>query len=424
MKMTSTLLKLAVTVAVVVVSGCMASPVPADDVGCFAARNAVFLDIRRLLRGEWPYCDEGGLWKNVQCGIDSCYCAYVDTGVQIQNLNLRTLYYSYDQLMGMCPVRFEANRNDACRVPHLNYPCNTSAAKYIYNQESGECEETTASRCYGFMSFSECQSSCAPVVHDRCSHPYDIGHSCSDNTPTGRYFHNPSMNRCELFYYVGCGGNTNNYRTLIECERTCLPQPIVTVTVQVEGRNTYSLEVPSWVLDDYNLVADDVNQISQVIMDRVRLVARNQTLVETYVEATTATDEGRLLEIGRPLPPIEAKSPEEQIRQVLGPEVVCFQPDQTGPCRALFRRWHFNSERGVCERLVYGGCDPNGNNFLEEQDCFEYCRAYALPIASYVELRSHNSEPQADVDGQVVYRLPEVPTTTPEETTPSPTIGV
>ncbi|XP_017857928.1 PREDICTED: kunitz-type serine protease inhibitor-like [Drosophila arizonae] len=29
-------------------------------------------------------------------------------------------------------------------------------------------------------------------------------------------------NVCKLFYYGGCGGNINNFRTLGECERTCV----------------------------------------------------------------------------------------------------------------------------------------------------------------------------------------------------------
>lgn len=36
-----------------------------------------------------------------------------------------------------------------------------------------------------------------------------------------RYWHNPSSRQCEQFDYSGCGGNDNNFATMLECQDFC-----------------------------------------------------------------------------------------------------------------------------------------------------------------------------------------------------------
>lgn len=36
-----------------------------------------------------------------------------------------------------------------------------------------------------------------------------------------RYFYNSESGRCESFIYGGCDGNENNFKSFVECERTC-----------------------------------------------------------------------------------------------------------------------------------------------------------------------------------------------------------
>ncbi|XP_063003568.1 kunitz-like toxin PcKuz3 [Elgaria multicarinata webbii] len=37
-----------------------------------------------------------------------------------------------------------------------------------------------------------------------------------------RFFYKPSSKRCEKFIYGGCGGNKNNFKTLVECQQKCI----------------------------------------------------------------------------------------------------------------------------------------------------------------------------------------------------------
>uniref|UniRef100_A0A8C8VL26 Uncharacterized protein n=1 Tax=Pelusios castaneus TaxID=367368 RepID=A0A8C8VL26_9SAUR len=36
-----------------------------------------------------------------------------------------------------------------------------------------------------------------------------------------RYFYSPAFRSCRTFYYGGCKGNKNNFRTLQECQQAC-----------------------------------------------------------------------------------------------------------------------------------------------------------------------------------------------------------
>eukprot|EP01084_Bolivina_argentea_P029884 55445_1 len=52
---------------------------------------------------------------------------------------------------------------------------------------------------------------------------------------------------------------------------------------------------------------------------------------------------------------------------------VCALPAATGPCRAAFPRYFYNSNTGQCESFTFGGCDGNGNNFETLQECQSSC---------------------------------------------------
>ena len=51
-----------------------------------------------------------------------------------------------------------------------------------------------------------------------CTAPASAG-ACQAYFP--RYHHDPLTGRCERFVYGGCGGNANNYETLVACEGAC-----------------------------------------------------------------------------------------------------------------------------------------------------------------------------------------------------------
>lgn len=53
----------------------------------------------------------------------------------------------------------------------------------------------------------------------------------------------------------------------------------------------------------------------------------------------------------------------------------CFDEIDPGLCKAAFVRYGYNSKRQRCERFIWGGCNPNGNNFETMEACVQACRA-------------------------------------------------
>lgn len=40
-----------------------------------------------------------------------------------------------------------------------------------------------------------------------------------------RYYYNTITQKCEVFYYGGCQGNANNFKSYPECQKTCFRIP-------------------------------------------------------------------------------------------------------------------------------------------------------------------------------------------------------
>ncbi|XP_033846432.1 low-density lipoprotein receptor-related protein 11 [Periophthalmus magnuspinnatus] len=51
----------------------------------------------------------------------------------------------------------------------------------------------------------------------------------------------------------------------------------------------------------------------------------------------------------------------------------CSSSPVVGPCKGTFPRWYYDQEAGQCKHFLYGGCQGNHNNFLQESDCVTEC---------------------------------------------------
>ncbi|KAL5106972.1 Kunitz-type serine protease inhibitor spermatin [Taenia crassiceps] len=52
-----------------------------------------------------------------------------------------------------------------------------------------------------------------------CTLPMDKG-LCKSHIKS--YAYNPKKNRCERFFYTGCGGNANRFKHKRDCKRYCI----------------------------------------------------------------------------------------------------------------------------------------------------------------------------------------------------------
>ncbi|XP_054910255.1 low-density lipoprotein receptor-related protein 11 isoform X1 [Poeciliopsis prolifica] len=51
----------------------------------------------------------------------------------------------------------------------------------------------------------------------------------------------------------------------------------------------------------------------------------------------------------------------------------CAADPVVGPCKGTFPRWFYDQKARDCKHFLYGGCQGNHNNFLQESDCVSEC---------------------------------------------------
>ncbi|XP_008329541.1 tissue factor pathway inhibitor 2 [Cynoglossus semilaevis] len=162
--------------------------------------------------------------------------------------------------------------------------CSGEIERYYYNTITQKCEVFYYSGCQGnannFRSYQECQKTCfrIPKIPQICRFPKDEG-PCRANLP--RYFFNMTTMRCETFHYGGCYGNHNRFSDRTSCKEYCIPRKTV--------------------------------------------------------------------------------------------PVLCLDPLDKGKCSASITRYYYNKATKMCEEFTYSGCGGSSNNFVSKRNCMEVC---------------------------------------------------
>lgn len=59
---------------------------------------------------------------------------------------------------------------------------------------------------------------------------------------------------------------------------------------------------------------------------------------------------------------------------------TCTLPPVTGPCKAYFQRYFYNTTSKQCEQFIYGGCHGNDNNFETVELCETKCKGQSVYV--------------------------------------------
>ncbi|XP_069765312.1 actinia tenebrosa protease inhibitors-like [Narcine bancroftii] len=85
-----------------------------------------------------------------------------------------------------------------------------------------------------------------------------------------------------------------------------------------------------------------------------------------------------------PSPGVEANLKGYGALDAATPPVDCTSPAKAGPCWDSISRWYYDVKEKKCQRFHYGGCMPNLNNYVNEEDCMRACTETAGPLNNLV----------------------------------------
>ncbi|XP_076348776.1 uncharacterized protein LOC143246253 isoform X2 [Tachypleus tridentatus] len=296
-------------------------------------------------------------------------------------------------------VDSNSEANNFCHLPSDTGPCKAHFTNYYYNSENKRCEEFIYGGCRGnennFKTKAECEETCGRETHapvkpassvftgreaDTPSEANNFCHLPSDTGPcraySRNYYYNSENERCEVFVYGGCEGNKNNFKTKEECEETCGKITHTSMRNVLTGREVDSnseannfCHLPS---DTGPCKAHFTNYYYNSENKRCeefiyRGCGGNENNFKTKVECEETC--GR--ETHAPVNPAILTGREDDSHSEANN--FCHLPSDTGPCKAHFTNYYYNSENKRCEEFIYGGCGGNENNFKTKAECEETC---------------------------------------------------
>ncbi|XP_044515285.1 BPTI/Kunitz domain-containing protein-like [Gracilinanus agilis] len=124
-------------------------------------------------------------------------------------------------LLTLCLKHKAASINDdICKLPKDEGYCRALVSRWYYDHMARSCQHFFYGGCGGnsnnFKSKVECMKNCRRS--DICQLPEDQG-PCRGFL--ARWFFNKKNKRCEAIVFGGCGGNANIFKTKLQCMIAC-----------------------------------------------------------------------------------------------------------------------------------------------------------------------------------------------------------
>ncbi|XP_023419794.1 kunitz-type protease inhibitor 2 isoform X2 [Cavia porcellus] len=169
---------------------------------------------------------------------------------------------------------------------------------------------------------------------DFCQASQVVGR-CRASIP--RWWYNITDGSCQLFVYGGCDGNYNNYQSKEECLGKC----------------------------------------AGVTENTIDHLGTRRSGAESSVSSGS-----------------RRQNSDDLSGDVFSYEEYCAAKAVTGPCRAAFPRWYFDTEKNACAVFTYGGCRGNKNSYRSEEACMQRCFVQQLypPLSLGAKALDSNSK--------------------------------
>ncbi|XP_075722820.1 papilin isoform X3 [Rhipicephalus microplus] len=261
----------------------------------------------------------------------------------------------------------------ACYVPPDQGPCRASIPRYYFDNDTQTCKEFTYGGCEGnpnnYETDEQCKASCKLPPNPVCSLPKESG-MCLAYFP--RYYYNSVSKKCEQFIYGGCQGNANNFWTINECRKTCIPKKLNAGFLNLESEPKPT-----------NPVCYEPKKVGPCKAYVPRYFYNTTTkFCERFVYGGCQGNGNNFPEVEECLKTCKVgyENVTERLLKLQAPpkNSTCYLPKEKGPCYGHFPRYYYNSTTGTCEQFIYGGCMGNANNFETLRKCERKCANVTL----------------------------------------------
>ncbi|XP_047670690.1 tissue factor pathway inhibitor a isoform X2 [Tachysurus fulvidraco] len=220
-----------------------------------------------------------------------------------------------------------------CALKKDEGPCKALKDRFYFDMEMFRCEPFEYGGCQGnennFETIEECEEMCLVKTSKSPCHLGDEPGPCRAVVP--RYFFDSKVNECRCFFYGGCFGNANNFKTLKECKDRC-------------QRN--DTEEP---------------QNSPMAEEKIESYGQPIVLSDVHTEIASHTQ------------PLKLPMPESSTETVFVAPDYCQSFLDKGECGGMERRFFYNPRTSRCHAFHYSGCGGNKNNFVHKRMCMKTC---------------------------------------------------
>ncbi|XP_055071003.2 tissue factor pathway inhibitor a isoform X1 [Misgurnus anguillicaudatus] len=234
----------------------------------------------------------------------------------------------------------------SCALKKDEGPCKAIMDRFYFNIDTGRCEAFEYGGCQGnannFETLEECEQMCVVKENKSPCHLEDEPGPCRGLVP--RYFFDSKSQECKMFYYGGCFGNANNFKTIKECQGRCQ-----------SDSNHMDLNAPSKPVEEAKPATEIL--VRRVTLDEAPLNASHLHLPK---ESQQAAQEA-------------GASPNCHYISEFTPPEFCMSPADRGHCEETVRRFVYNPRTKRCQMFRYSGCGGNKNNFVLKRHCMKMC---------------------------------------------------
>ncbi|KAG8186993.1 hypothetical protein JTE90_005765 [Oedothorax gibbosus] len=247
-------------------------------------------------------------------------------------------------------------------------PCNTAEVNWYYDSSDGVCKEFYYGGCRGnqnrFKTRKECETSCFKA-QDVCSLSMVKG-ACSGTFT--QWYYDKDKEDCLEFVFTGCQGNANRFNSKESCYQRCRREKLVTTQAPVVSDDVCLLpQEPGPCVGYYPMFYYDPldNNCKSFVYSGCE---GNGNRFAKRAECEGQCIKKTVKVVTEPPRVFVVPQPDRTSN-----EDVCRLPVEPGPCKQAQPRWFYDAQTQSCLPFVFGGCGGNTNRFKTSEICLKFC---------------------------------------------------